>query len=377
EQIPDKLIFDPTHLSRVIYNFLSNSYKYTECGTIKLKIDTLEYRPEEQKIWLNFEINDSGIGMSSEYLQNSELIPNWSSYGMGLNIAKQILSQMKANLAITSAEGMGTQVCFVLPVEISVSEQFNPQQSKVSLQNVSILVIEDNTLIRKVIEMQLKRYGVKVSSAATVEEANEILTMPSNSFDLLLIDKQLGVANGIEFLLELRQKYPNIPAVILSAYIDVTDEVLTQNLAKVKLLQKPIHGEQLVSEILTLLQTNSQTKQFKQFDSNKLKEFTDNNPELIQELIQSFLKEANLLLGELTNLFYKPDAEKARSLVHKLRGMCSYVGLEKIFERCVELEEQFTTQGLQENSMAALKELKQDLVAAVTELNSISFTSPN
>ncbi|MDR0323262.1 MAG: PAS domain S-box protein, partial [Treponema sp.] len=131
ENIPSNLIGDELRIKQILTNLLSNSFKYTEKGTVKLSIDiAADKTAEDSCVTLVFKISDTGQGMNEE--QVSRLFDEYSRFnievnrttegtGLGMSITRTLLQMMKGTIAVESEQGKGTTVIVCLPQKVTGS----------------------------------------------------------------------------------------------------------------------------------------------------------------------------------------------------------------------------------------------------------------
>ncbi len=197
---------DEVRLRQVLINLISNAIKFTEKGRIESTIRLIENTEEHQLI--NFTIEDTGIGMSEEFIQNifekftqeSNLANRkYEGTGLGMTISKDILDLMNGKLMIESKQNIGTKIQF----ELSFKKANRPKQTKVLLKlktkllkGKNILLVEDNKLNRLIVRKMLELSGCIVEEA---ENGNIAINKVINQkFDLILMDIQMPEMDGIE-----------------------------------------------------------------------------------------------------------------------------------------------------------------------------------
>ena len=231
--IPD--VVPPVHadrhrLEQVFWNLLSNALKFTKAGDAISA--TVRVLPGE----IEFEIADTGIGIRDEVLPvvfdrfrqaDSSTTRKHGGLGLGLAIVKEITQLHGGSVHAASAgEGRGATFTLRLPtIELAAEEQPDsvppPDLSSGRLRGRRILVVEDHEDARELIAAVLGAAGAQVIAAATAEEGLEraAKTRPH----LLLADIGLPGLDGFGLLSQLRQLYPDLPAMALSAYARTSD----------------------------------------------------------------------------------------------------------------------------------------------------------
>ncbi len=225
---------DEKRLRQVLINLLTNAIKFTEQGSVSLKTITTKTNENTQAI--NFQIEDTGIGIQPEQIQRIFLPfeqiknPNYQAEGTGLGLAisQNIINKMGSEIMVTSEIGKGTIFGFELTLEKAINQEnsitkinisslnqdkFNPELAKKIPLN--ILVAEDNIVNQKVINKIFQRLGYTVDIVGNGKQVLKQLNKVK--YDVIFMDLQMPEMDGLEATLQIRQnintqKYPLIIA---------------------------------------------------------------------------------------------------------------------------------------------------------------------
>jgi len=253
--LPTRAIVDSNRLCQVLYNLLGNAVKFTDSGSVILKV-WAENTPGD-KIPLCFEIIDTGIGISVQemssifdrfYRSRFEDKYKYGGTGLGLSISKRILELMGSKLMVESKPGIGTTFRFTLVVNADDSApetgSYNQEaNTSTDLSKVRILVAEDNTINQFVLKKILAKWNIQPDITSNGKEAVDAFC--SGNYDLVMLDLQMPVMDGIEAAREIRKRDKSIPI------IAVTAAVLNENRKEVfeagmnDFIGKPFKPEQL------------------------------------------------------------------------------------------------------------------------------------
>lgn len=201
------LIGSPTHIEKVLLNLLSNAIKYNKTGgKVCLSV-------EEKADCFEFIVEDTGIGMSEEFVQNKLFKPfvqkntRIDGAGLGMSIVQELVNKMNGSIEVKSKENKGTLFIVCLPLEVDKNpvktQSLKPKT--VSIENLSILVVEDNDINMEVIEFMLQSEGAIVYKARNGKEAVEQFGQIKN-LDLILMDLMMPIMDGYEATLQIRKK---------------------------------------------------------------------------------------------------------------------------------------------------------------------------
>lgn len=271
--IPRYLKGDPTRLRQVLLNFVGNAIKFTSEGGVTIHVykdldfPSLYERPNE--IPVKFVIEDTGIGISEEgqkklftpFAQaDSSISRKFGGTGLGLAICKRLIEAMKSKIELKSVEGQGSKFFFTLAMETgqadaSVDEMHTLAMDAQSVTNVklTILVVDDNEINRKVIQGLLNKFGHKSVVAETGGDA--VAMAEHNPFDLILMDIELPDMSGVEATKLIRtskrvQKQPHIAALTGNVQKEAVDYYLEAGMDSH--LAKPIEPQK-IENLLNLI----------------------------------------------------------------------------------------------------------------------------
>lgn len=219
------LSIDPLRVRQVLVNLLSNAIKFTERGGV-----TLALRQEAHAVGtcVTFEVEDTGIGMTPEQLERvfepyrqaeAATRARFGGTGLGLSISRQLARLMGGDLTAVSREGGGSRFTFTFvgdPAGPRVGEEPAPRQVRPpDLRGVRVLLAEDQPDLALVVRRQLERVGCEVVHAPDGEQA--LAAFDAAHPDVVLLDLQMPVLDGLEVARELRRRGWAGPVVALTA----------------------------------------------------------------------------------------------------------------------------------------------------------------
>ncbi len=207
---PEQVMGDSARLRQVLVNLIGNAVKFTTRGSVRLRV-----RPAGAGL-IRFEVIDTGIGIAEAqqsrifeaFAQGDAAIHlEYGGSGLGLAISAQLVRLMGGEIGIRSQTGSGTTFFFTLPLPgVEVPQGLEPAPEKTfsdSLSSMaSILVAEDNPVNQKLVSSLLQKRGHMVDVAANGAEAAE--KARARSYDLILMDVQMPVADGFEATARIR-----------------------------------------------------------------------------------------------------------------------------------------------------------------------------
>ena len=274
--IPRHLRGDPLRLGQVLINLVNNAIKFTEHGEISLNCTLLSQ--DNDKIRLQFAVQDSGIGMSAE--QQARLFMPFSQAddsttrkyggtGLGLSISQHLIQLMGGCIRVKTAPGCGACFSFDLELSLAASPE-SALQVPSALENARVLVVDDSPLARAILIDAMHALPVRISEAPNGRAAITAIQSASNEQDpyrLVLTDLQMPDLDGIALMRQIRQHsqaqpmptdYPKF--ILVTAYD--REEVHTQaaSVGVDGFVCKPIHPSNLIDTILSLFQTKTESE---------------------------------------------------------------------------------------------------------------------
>jgi PAS domain S-box-containing protein len=202
------LLGDPSRVRQVLVNLAGNAIKFTHQGEIVIRAEPHMEAAEE--LTIRFSVQDTGIGISPERLAavferftqaDGSTTRKYGGTGLGLTISKQLIEGMGGVIGVDSVPGQGSTFWFTLPFRRRpVKTQAGPLSAeKVSLNNLRILGVDDNSTNRVVLTHILEGFGCMVdtvSSGAKAIEALRKAVRAGDPYRIILLDMQMPVMDG-------------------------------------------------------------------------------------------------------------------------------------------------------------------------------------
>ncbi|MEY4875529.1 MAG: hypothetical protein RL708_678, partial [Bacteroidota bacterium] len=267
ESIPHQLLGDPTRISQILNNLVSNAIKFTEIGFVDISIRAIQQLNGSVKI--RFEIADSGIGIPMEKHQsifdsfsqaNSDTTRKYGGTGLGLTITKRLVELHNSKIFIDSDLGKGTTFYFDIDFIVSFEKllpiiNFN-DYSDTKIAGKRILLVEDNPFNQLIATKFLAKWNAIVDTAENGKIALEKLNSNSN-YDLILMDIQMPVMDGIATTKAIREhqdiSLQSIPIIALTAVAMENDKEKLLKDGMNDYLSKPFNPTDLYKKIIQLL----------------------------------------------------------------------------------------------------------------------------
>lgn len=242
----DCIYTDSVRFNQIFFNILSNAAKYTpEGGKVIFTAESL--RREQDIEWVRFVVQDTGVGMSQEFLShafeafvqesNRELAQQWQGTGLGLSIVKKLVGMMEGEIHINSEIGKGTEVVIDLPLTIAKPEGEHKkpvaEEQPQDLKDRRVLLVEDNEINTFVARRILENQGAIVEHAENGKEAvDAVVGNPEGYYEVIIMDIRMPVMNGLEATAAIRKlersDAGSIPIIAMTA--NAYDEDMRQSL---------------------------------------------------------------------------------------------------------------------------------------------------
>jgi signal transduction histidine kinase/ActR/RegA family two-component response regulator len=263
--IPASITSDAGRLRQVLMNLTGNAIKFTERGRVRLVASVVEGTPARIRV----DVVDTGIGISPEqsarlfqpFMQaDSSITRRFGGTGLGLSISRHFARALGGDISVSSVPGEGSTFSVLIdagPLEgvamvqgglaDVVSQRTGPGPDEWSFANAHILVVDDGVSNQKLISLLLRRTGARVSTADNGQLAIEAIE--SNEFDLVLMDVQMPVLDGLTATARLRQQGVTIPIIALTANAMRGDEERCLSAGCSGYLVKPIVVDRLMAAV--------------------------------------------------------------------------------------------------------------------------------
>ena len=262
------VICDKLRINQILLNCLSNSMKFTaRGGSTGLRIVQMDNAPAGYGNF-SFEVWDTGIGMSEEYVRHifepftrerTSTVSKIQGTGLGMAIVKNIVDMMNGSISVYSEQGGGTTFHIELMLRLA-EEAIEPLIEKRERQlpqaghfaDRTILVVEDNEINLEIILALLGDFGAELVSAENGALAVELYTRESERFDLILMDIQMPVMDGLEATRAIRKWEAgtrHIPILAMTANAFAEDRRVAMDSGMDDYITKPVDMPSLLLKL--------------------------------------------------------------------------------------------------------------------------------
>ncbi|MAN59058.1 MAG: hybrid sensor histidine kinase/response regulator [Flavobacteriaceae bacterium] len=224
DNTPTSLRGYSVRLSQILMNLIGNACKFTENGEIHILVETVKKR--QDSVTLLFQVKDTGIGIAEdkqesvfdEFSQVESQTYHQQGTGLGLPIVRKLLELSNSTIRLESELGVGSIFSFEIQYEIADISTAKEEPFHLDVQLLSgksILVVEDNRINQIVTRKILEKNEMRCTLAENGQEG--VTAVKQGDFDLVLMDINMPVMDGIEATKEIRKFNNSTPIIALTA----------------------------------------------------------------------------------------------------------------------------------------------------------------
>ncbi len=358
ETIAPVLLGDPYRLKQVMLNLVSNAIKFSEKGNIRVECNLGVHDKSKQAI--NITVSDEGVGMEKEFLsklfqgflqEDDTVSRKYGGTGLGMSITRQLVEMMGGSIRVESEKGKGTSVHLCIPFVTGSyknlpAKEVSSADSSV-LKNSRILLVEDNEINRLVVVTTLGYYGAEITETVNGEEA--VNAVRNDDYDVILMDMQMPVMNGLEATRLIRGELKSdIPIIAFTANAIKGENEKCIDAGMNDYISKPFEEEDLVNMIAKWLGKDSAAKKTNQdtgmktleklYDLSKLHEISRGNDSFVQKMISLFTDQAPASVNEIKAALEQNDLPRIRAIAHRIKPSLDNMGINSFHNGIRELE---------------------------------------
>ena len=354
QDVPTHLIGDPGRLRQVLVNLVGNAIKFSKQGAITVRVARQRYLAGGQ-VALRFEVQDQGIGIEPAQQQtifepftqaDASITRHFGGTGLGLAICRKLVQAMGGNIDVRSAPGQGSTFYFNAVFGIDEEEHSSdlmPLTAPTPLASdthagLSILLAEDNEVNQKLALKLLEREGHRVDLAHDGEQAVFMATHADPPYDLILMDMQMPVLDGLQATRRIREEERrsgyHVRIVALTANVLPEDRERCLASGMDGYLAKPINPRELRAVLqgeptaapapVATTAPASVPADAPAFDYRQA--LAQSDPVVVRIIAESYRQNWPVQLRAMHEALARSDARQLQHAAHSLRGLVSNFG---------------------------------------------------
>ena len=345
--LPEQINTDPTRLKQILVNLTNNATKFTNEGGITIYVS---YNTKTDK--MHFSVADTGIGMTEEQVNtifsafsqaDSSTTRKFGGTGLGLSISKQLTEKLGGKITCDSQIGKGSTFSFSIDVDLKDGATMLNNEKELETETTAlqshlseklaghVLLAEDTKDIQDLVEMYVEDTGAKITIVENGELAVEACR--SINFDLIFMDMQMPVMDGVEAITQIRALNIITPIISLTANAMKSDVEKCFSAGADKFLTKPIDVNRFNQTLLKYLKHDNAVIEKKENMEEKKKR----KSEKMEKLINRFLDDLPRRLQIIDESNNQQDWQEVKMEAHKLKGLGTTMGFPEITTICEEI----------------------------------------
>jgi PAS domain S-box-containing protein len=355
------VVGDALRLEQVLLNLAGNAAKFTHEGSITVAVRTDAATGPDA---LTFAVTDTGIGLTEEQVSglfrafaqgDASTTRKYGGTGLGLTISERLVGLMGGTIAIRSTQGAGSTFSFTVRLPVAgpqVAESTRPGYDRgaepASIDGARILVAEDNAFNQQVAQELLEAAGARVTVVDTGQAVLDILDA-GERFDVVLMDMQMPVMDGLEATRRLRRRaeFADLPIIAMTANAYAEDDAACRAAGMDDFESKPIDPARLYSTIARHWRGSEAAAGADrpdhrlyptEFDPEALGRLLRGDTDKVQRFARAFLDSATTALHQITAAADHEDWASTARLAHSLKSSAATVGALALSASCQELE---------------------------------------
>ena len=275
EDVPQYIHYDSLRLQQIISNFVSNSLKFTEKGSIQLNVKVVD--KDYERFRLRFAVKDTGIGIREDSVDkifmafeqaDDGITKKFGGTGLGLAIVKRLAKLLNGDVGAKSTYGEGSEFYFEGWFEESAQSEVEKEKdvptynSFPKFDEMRVLVAEDNELNSFMLAHMLRSWNCKVDIVKNGRLALE--KVESEQYDLILMDTHMPIMSGFEAIKEIKNhiipEKHGIPIITISASVLEHEQAAAFQAGADGVIGKPFDPIELYQKIIQVTNKNKNPK---------------------------------------------------------------------------------------------------------------------
>lgn len=319
-EMASQFVGDPLRVRQILHNLLSNAVKFTSVGQVTVSLRAGD-PDRDGALELILTVADTGMGIADEKLPlifekftqaDGSITRRFGGTGLGLAITRKLAEIHGGSVTASSQLEVGSVFRVILklrPADSPAAVEPESPAHQIALAKGRILVVEDNLVNQKVIQGLLKKRGY--TTAVSSDGAQALALLAHTSFDLVLMDIQMPVLDGLETTRRLRadERWRKLPVIAMTAHAMSGDRDLCLDAGMDEYLTKPINSRELHATIEKYLVNVK-------LDRKPSRPVETEAPLLDPRFTSSFLPDGSNIVDNMVRLFLQLAPERLERMQH-------------------------------------------------------------
>ncbi|MFM2124380.1 MAG: hypothetical protein RL328_831 [Acidobacteriota bacterium] len=324
---------DPLRLRQIVTNLVSNAIKFTEQGWVRVTQRAVPLG--DGKMLVSVDVEDTGAGIPQDKLAlifekftqaDSSITRKYGGTGLGLAITRKLAELHGGTIRVESEVGRGSKFTVEIPFEVVQTEQpvaevaAAKESSPAQESAAHLLLVEDNPVNQRVVIAMLKKKGYKIDVANNGQEALEILEQAPTPYDVVLMDVQMPVLDGLETTRAIRRdgRWAELPIIAMTAHAMTGDKERCLKAGMDAYLSKPLKAATLIPTIEQYLRTDAPKRTAEPAAGERDEVLMPEEQALMQSMLRLFVQ---LAPDRMKKLRYAAEVQDADTLLTEAKAI--------------------------------------------------------
>ncbi len=353
---PLVLLGDAFRLKQILINLINNAIKFTNSGSVTLKVFT-QVRKKTDAVWINFQITDTGIGISKEnhkmifddFVQlETDMTKKQGGAGLGLSIVKKLVDIQGGTIVVESELTHGTKFSIEIPYQKGNPENIKQPETIETIvpqnfEKLSALIVDDENFNRYLLKGILEKWKIRVTERTNGQEAVDLCK--TAHFDVIFMDVRMPVLNGMEASRQIIAKDKQTRIIALTAASRPDDIEKCEQAGMHNFLSKPFAEKDLLSVLQQTLaiesgpqvQAEEDTSEIS-IDLRDLERMSNGNSSFVREMVEIFIQSSEKGVKEIQKNLLEKNWKQVREYAHKMAAPAKHIKAMALYSKIKEME---------------------------------------
>ena len=334
---------DPLRLRQIVMNLLSNAIKFTEKGWVSVRQSVSP--GADGKVSMVLDVADTGSGIPADKVPlifekftqaDSSISRKYGGTGLGLAITKRLVELQGGQIRVESRVGRGSTFTVEIPFEIApaaaltVETRQESRTAAPAARHARLLLVEDNAVNQRVVLAMLRKKDYKIDVANNGQEALEKLEHAAEPYNLILMDVQMPVLDGLETTRAIRRNsnWDHLPIIAMTAHAMIGDRERCLQAGMNAYISKPVQQAGLIAVIEQYLASGagqSTVPRASAVERNLTDKLMQQDRALVTEMLRLFMEVAPERLEKLETAAARGDAETLAQEARRIGAAAEHI----------------------------------------------------